>query len=77
MCPHRIDVEKLSNSIRHANINVINKPKCLFCPVTGMAGRRTIDYAQRESQQRLPVYVLEETVSSFVQFHTRTHDLLR
>ena len=46
---------------------------CLLCPMTDMAGWHTIDYAQRESQQRLPAYVLEETVSFLMQLHTHTH----
>lgn len=37
--------------------------------MTDMAGWRTIDYAQRESQQRLPAYMLEETVSLLMQLH--------
>lgn len=40
--------------------------------MTDMAGWHTIDYAQRESQQRLPAYVLEETVSFLMQLHTYT-----
>lgn len=41
--------------------------------MTDMAGWHTIDYAQRESQQRLPAYVLEETVSFLMQLHIYTH----
>ena len=51
---------------------MINKLMCLLCLTTGMAGWYTIDYAQRESQQRLPPYVLEETVSLLMQLRTPT-----
>ncbi|PBC34098.1 1-phosphatidylinositol-4,5-bisphosphate phosphodiesterase [Apis cerana cerana] len=53
VCPDSATAKLLSGSI---------KSTCLLCPMTDMAGWHTIDYAQRESQQRLPAYVLEETI---------------